>query len=151
MSFLGKSVRMHEVKILRREMVREINVITLEIQSLDASNAERVTACLTEVMQGEAQTVVDLGALRYFDVTGFAAILKWAAGNSTGSEVRLCSRSGNVHALLELLQADMVVPLHQSREQAVASLRNLSLRPRRAMEAQPREENPLPGRRAAHA
>lgn len=147
MSVLGKLVNEYEMRILRRETIREINVITLEIQSLDASNAAQVTACLSEAMQGEAKTVVDLGALRYFDVTGFAAILKWAAGNPKGSEVRLCSRSGNVHALLELLQADMVVVLHQSREQALASLRNLNL----AQRPQPAEENPLPGRRAAHA
>jgi anti-anti-sigma factor len=136
------------MKILRREVVREITVITLEIQSLDASNAAQATTCLTGAMLGQTRAVVDLGALRYFDVTGFAAILKWAAGNPAGPEVRLCSRSGNVHALLELLQADKVVPLYESREQAMASLRGLNRPQRKTADPQPKEGA---GKRAAHA
>ena len=54
-------------------------MITLDIQSLDASNASDVTERLAEAMPSEAPAVVDLGALRYFDLSGFAGILKWAA------------------------------------------------------------------------
>jgi len=132
--------------ILRCETIRGITMITLEIQSLDAANASYVTECLGKAMRAEAQTVVDLGALRYFDVSGFAAILKWVTG---GSEVRLCSRSGTIHALLELLQADTVVPLYQSREEAMASLRGLDLSQRRSVDTYSRKEDPLPGRRTA--
>ncbi len=132
--------------ILRCETIRGITMITLEIQSLDAANASYVTECLVKAMQAETQTVVDLGALRYFDVSGFAAILKWVTG---GSEVRLCSRSGTIHAVLELLQADTVVPLYQSREEAMASLRGLDLSQRRSVDAYSRKEDPLPGRRTA--
>ena len=121
-------------------------MITLEIQSLDAANASYVTECLVKAMQGEGQTVVDLGALRYFDVSGFAAILKWVTG---GSEVRLCSRYGTIHALLELLQADTVVTLYQNREEAMASLRGLDLTQRKSVDTYSREEDPLPGRRTA--
>ena len=134
------------MNILRRETLRGITMITLEIQSLDAANASYVTECLVKAMQGEGQTVVDLGALRYFDVSGFAAILKWVTG---GSEVRLCSRYGTIHALLELLQADTVVTLYQNREEAMASLRGLDLTQRKSVDTYSREEDPLPGRRTA--
>ena len=134
------------MNILRRETLRGITMITLEIQSLDAANASYVTECLVKAMQGEGQTVVDLGALRYFDVSGFAAILKWVTG---GSEVRLCSRYGTIHALLELLQADTVVTLYQNREEAMASLRGLDLTQRKSVDTYSRKEDPLPGRRTA--
>ncbi len=132
--------------ILRRETLWGVTVITLEIQSLDSANASYVTECLVQAMHGESQTVVDLGALRYFDVSGFAAILKWVA---SGSEVRLCSGSGTIHALLELLQAETVVPLYASREEAMASLRGPDSTQRKSPETYPREEDPLPGRRTA--
>jgi ABC-type transporter Mla MlaB component len=134
------------MNVLRREKVRGVTIITLEIQSLDAANASYVTECLVEAMQGEAQAVVDLGTLRHFDVSGFAAILKWVTG---GSEVRLCSRYGTIHALLELLQADTLVPLYQSRDEAMASLRGLDLTQRKSADVYSRDEDPLPGRRTA--
>lgn len=134
------------MNVLRRETIRGVTMITLEIQSLDVANASYVTDCLVKAMQGEAQAVVDLGALRHFDVTGFAAILKWVTG---GSEVRLCSRYGTIHALLELLQADAIVQLYQSREEAIASLRVLDLSQRKSADIYSRNEDPLPGRRTA--
>jgi anti-anti-sigma regulatory factor len=106
-----------------------IAVITLDIQSLDVTNASDVTERLVEAMPLEAPAVVDLGALRYFDVSGFAGILKWAARPS----VRFCSRAESVHALLELLRADTVMTLYQSREEALASLRSFELPQSRAV------------------
>ena len=139
----------HLMHIFRREIIGKIAVITLEIQALDASNASHVSGCLLEAMRDEAQIVVDLGALRHFDVSGFAAILKCAAGSSAGREVRLCSRSGNIRALLELLQADTVVPLYQSREEAIASLQGSGLSSTQKRRTSVQEENPFPGRRTA--
>jgi anti-anti-sigma factor len=121
--------------MFRSEIIREITVITLQIPSLDGSNAEQVTTKLKETIHGQTHTVVDLGALRYFDVSGFAAILKWAASSPQGTEVRLCSRSGTIHALLELLQAGKVVRLYQSREEAIESLRRAGPRPRKAVDS----------------
>jgi anti-anti-sigma regulatory factor len=111
------------------ETLGGIAVITLDIQSLDASNASDVTERLAEAMPTEAPAVVDLGALRYFDLSGFAGILKWAARPA----VRFCSRSENIHALLELLRADTVITLYQSREEAMASLQSFDLTRRRAV------------------
>jgi anti-anti-sigma factor len=115
------------MNIFRREIIREITVFTFVIQSLDATNAAEASACLTEALAHETRVLIDLGSLRYFDIGGFAAILKWAAASPHGPEVRFCSSSRTVHALLELLQADTVVRLYQSRNDALASLRGAEL------------------------
>ncbi len=115
------------MQIFKQEIIQDNTVITLEIQSLDASNAKRVSERLAEAMQGKAQIVLDLGELRYFDVNGFAAILKWVASRK-GSDVRLCSQSGKIQALFELLSANALVPLFQTREEALESFD----RPRRS-------------------
>jgi anti-anti-sigma regulatory factor len=112
--------------MFNREMLGGIAVITLAISSLDESNASDVTARLALEMPAGDPAIVDLGSLRYFDLIGFAGILKWAARPA----VRLCSRSGSIHALLELLRADAVITLYQSREEALASfpMRRLPMR-----------------------
>jgi anti-anti-sigma factor len=113
--------------LFQRQVIQGNTVITLEIQSLDATNAERVTQNLAVAMRGEDRVVVDLGALQYFDVSGFAAILKWATGGLEWPDVRLCSQSGTIQALFELLGANTVIPLFQSREEAIASFGRLSI------------------------
>jgi anti-anti-sigma regulatory factor len=109
------------MEIFRREIVGEAVVITLEIQSLDAGNARGVAGHVKEAMRGGNRIVMDLGALRYFDVEGFAAILNWAGGGADKAEVRFCSGSGAVRALFELLRANTVVSLYESREDAMSS------------------------------
>jgi anti-anti-sigma factor len=138
------------MQVFQREIIQEKTVIVLAIQSLDATNARYVSRRVSEAMRGRNQIVVDLGALRYFDVSGFAVILKWVAGNGQGPDVRLCSQCGTVQALFELLGTSTVVPLFQSREEAMASFRLLEPHRRVGVDRLlPREEDALPGKPSA--
>jgi anti-anti-sigma regulatory factor len=96
-------------------------------------------------MPKSALIVLDLGALRYFDVAGFAVILKWAAEPA----VRLCSRAKTVHALSDLLQAETVITIFQSREEALASLRGLETSRRRTALSPENRDDRVPSRRTA--
>ena len=113
------------MQIFTKEIIRDFSVITLEIQALDISNSERVSARLEAAMKTLKHVVVDLGALRYFDVNGYATILHWAAG-SEKTNVRLCSDSGRIQALFELLSANTLVPLFQTREEAMEAFEHSS-------------------------
>jgi anti-anti-sigma factor len=138
--------------IFTREIVRDTTVITLDIPSLDAGNVRAVSRHLAEAFQGQGKTVLDLGALRYFDVHGFAAILTWVSRSSEGLILRLCSESGTIQALFELLRADSVVSLYRNRDEAIVSLRNQPPAPRNAVEAsapQEHEADPISDRRTA--
>jgi anti-anti-sigma factor len=123
--------------MFQRETIGNINIITLEVPTLDATNVSQVTGLLEQTMRSGSQIVLDLGALRYFDVSGFAAILRWAVSGQAGQEVRLCSQSGAIRALLELLQADTIFQLYRRREDAVASLKVLRLSPVHARQRTP--------------
>src|ERR1700690_385310 len=105
----------------KRETIGQTLVITLEIQSLDAKNAQHITRRMAEAMLAGGRIIVDLGALRYFDVSGFAAILNWVGGAPRRAGGRLCSQAGTIRALFELLRAQAVVPLYRSCEEAMAS------------------------------
>jgi len=105
------------------QTIQHCRVLTLLVESLDAGNAQKVGESVLQAMSESRRVLVDLGALHYFDVRGFAAILRWAAGRED-REVCLCSDSRNVHALFELLRAESLVTLFRSREQALEALTN---------------------------
>src|SRR5579871_4779604 len=106
--------------MVKREVIDQAVIITLECQSLESTNVPSVTRSVFQAMLGAGRIVVDLGALQYFDVRGFATILQWVGSNPQRAEVRLCSQSASVRALFELLGADAVIPLYRTREDALA-------------------------------
>ncbi|HWE53373.1 MAG TPA: STAS domain-containing protein [Bryobacteraceae bacterium] len=110
------------IGILKREILGQAVVITLGVPSLDIQNASRIQRIVADEIPREGSAIIDLGELRYFDVTGFAAILSWVAESPSKAEVRLCSGSGAIRALFELLQGDKLVPLYVSVEEAAISL-----------------------------
>lgn len=104
---------------VKREVLEGTVIVTLQIQSLEAANVQQMSRCVAQAMQGAESIVVDLGLLQYFDVRGFAAILQWARGGTSNAEVRLCSQSGAVRALFELLGADVLIPMYRTPEEAL--------------------------------
>jgi anti-anti-sigma factor len=131
-----------------RQIVGETIVVTLKIQSLDSQNVRHVVNGVAAAMLGAERIVVDFGALQYFDVGGFGAILFWAQGGPQKAEVRMCSRSGTVRALFELLRAQTVVPLYKNREEAMASFARVERRPSESKPVRI-DDSSLPGQRIA--
>lgn len=137
-----------QMQILSRKTIGQTVLITIEIPSIETRSAAQISRRVTEAMRGGNRVIVDLGALRYFDVGGFAAILNWAAGGSQKADVRFCSQSGTIRALFELLRAHAVVPLYRNREEAMASFHRPERRSAEVM-ALREEESLLPGQRIA--
>jgi anti-anti-sigma regulatory factor len=131
-----------------REIIGQTIVVTLRIQSLDAQNVREVVRGVTAAMPGADRIVVDFGALQYFDVGGFGAILFWAQGGPQKAEVRMCSGSGTIRALFELLRAQTVVPLYKNREEAMASFARAERRPSESKPVRI-DGSGLPGQRIA--
>jgi len=110
-----------------REVTGQTVVITLTVPCIDCQNAAQLTQAVDDAIAGSKNAVIDLSALRYFDVSGFAAILHWTAGEPSPADVRLCTQSANVRALFELLRADAVVALYASAEEAMDSFPRLAM------------------------
>jgi anti-anti-sigma factor len=107
--------------MFKRSYIDGIQLLTLSIENLDSSNARTLCSRLDEAKQVIGPVILDLGRLKYFDVAGFAALLGWISRLPPSVEIRLCSKSGTVHSLFELLRGHSVLALYHSKEVALLS------------------------------
>jgi anti-anti-sigma factor len=98
---------------------------------LDLSTAPGLEGPLEEAMSaGDAAVLVDLSECEFIDSTGIALIVKaWqeldcsAEGDGTGRVV-LCSHNAQVRRVLEITGLELSIPIHRTRDEALAALRD---------------------------
>ena len=98
---------------------------------LDLSTAPDLEGPLDDaVASGDASVLVDLSECEFIDSTGIALIVRaWqrldSAGDSEGNgHVVICCANEQVRRVLEITGIELSIPLHDTREQALAALRN---------------------------
>jgi anti-anti-sigma factor len=98
---------------------------------LDLSTAPELEGPLDEaIAAGDASVVVDLAECEFIDSTGIALIVRaWqqldrgAEGGGTGRVV-ICSYNDQVRRVLEITGLELSIPLHRTRDEALAALRD---------------------------
>ncbi len=98
---------------------------------LDLSTAPELEGPLNEaIAAGDASVLVDLSECEFIDSTGIALIVRaWqqldrtAEGDGQGRVV-LCSYNAQVRRVLEITGLELSIPIHSSRDEALATLRN---------------------------
>jgi len=97
---------------------------------LDLSTATDLEGPLEEaVSSGDASVLIDLSECEFIDSTGIALIVRtWqrldsgAEGEGSGRVV-LCSDNDQVRRVLEITGIELSIPIHSTRDQALAALR----------------------------
>lgn len=104
------------------EAVGVVGVIELLGSSLDASNAEDLMGRLTFLASEYRCLVVDLGQVRFVDSAGCGALV---AGmhrfRDAGGDLRVCNLTPHVKTALSIARVQRVLPVYDTREQAVAA------------------------------
>lgn len=94
---------------------------------LDLSTAPELEAPLEQaVSPGDASVLIDLTRCEFIDSTGIALIVRaWQRleGNGSGTRVAICSDNQQVRRVLEVTGLELSIPIHASREEALAALR----------------------------
>jgi anti-anti-sigma factor len=98
---------------------------------LDLSTAPELEGPLNDaVAAGDASVLVDLSECEFIDSTGIALIVRaWqqldrgANGDGQGRVV-ICSYNDQVRRVLEITGLELSIPIHSSRDEALASLRD---------------------------
>ncbi len=97
---------------------------------LDLSTAADLEAPLEEaIASGDASVLIDLSDCEFIDSTGIALIVRaWqrldrgAEGDGNGRVV-ICSGNDQVRRVLEITGLELSIPIHSTREEALAALR----------------------------
>jgi anti-anti-sigma factor len=96
---------------------------------LDLSTASELEAPLDEaVSPGDASVLIDLSECEFIDSTGIALIVRtWqrleSEADGVGAQVVICSANEQVRRVLEITGIELSIPIHSTREQALAALR----------------------------
>jgi anti-sigma B factor antagonist len=102
--------------------VRDVVVVTLPGDTLDASNTRIMKEELAAVLQPGSKLVFDLCQLRFVDSSGLGLLLSSLRQvHSSGGDLKLCGMNKPVRALFELVRMHRVFEIFATREEAEAS------------------------------
>lgn len=97
---------------------------------LDLSTASDLEGPLEDVIaSGDAAVLVDLSGCEFIDSTGIALIVRaWqrldqAADGEGSGRVVICSDNDQVRRVLEITGIELSIPIHRTRDEALAALR----------------------------
>lgn len=98
---------------------------------LDLSTAPALEGPLDDAISaGDALVLVDLSNCEFIDSTGIALIVRaWqqldrtAEGEGSG-QVVICSYNDQVRRVLEITGLELSIPIHRTRDEALAALRD---------------------------
>jgi anti-anti-sigma factor len=114
---------------VRADQLDGVHVIGVRGE-LDLSTAPELEPRLEEaIAAGDATLLIDLTECEFIDSTGIALIVRaWqrldqgADGEGTG-RVAICSGNDQVRRVLEITGLELSIPIHDSRDTALSSLR----------------------------
>jgi anti-anti-sigma factor len=97
---------------------------------LDLSTASDLETPLEDaVSSGDASVLIDLSECEFIDSTGIALIVRaWqrldrAANGDGNGRVVICSANDQVRRVLEITGLELSIPIHGSKDEALAALR----------------------------
>jgi anti-sigma B factor antagonist len=101
---------------------------------LDLSTAPALEPVLEEALSGSEPVVVDLTECEFIDSTGIALVVRaWQRIEGDGGEGRrrliVCSSNQQVGRVLEISGLGQTIPIHASREEGLAALREEASHP----------------------
>jgi len=105
----------------------EQGVRTISVRGeLDLSTAPDLEGPLEEALEsGEGSVLIDLSQCEFIDSTGIALIVRaWQRLNSgeNGRALVICSQNDQVRRVLEITGLELSIPVHTTRDEALAAL-----------------------------
>jgi anti-anti-sigma factor len=105
----------------------ERGVQTISVRGeLDLSTAPELEGPLDDALQsGDGSVLIDLSGCEFIDSTGIALIVRaWQRLDSAedGRRLVICSQNEQVRRVLEITGLELSIPLHTSRDEALAAM-----------------------------
>lgn len=101
---------------------KDILVIELREDNLDASNVREFRDAMQSLMKDHTRVVLDMSGVRFVDSSGLGALISCLRHvNGRKGDLHLCELSRTVRALFELMRMHRVFHIHEHRAEAVAA------------------------------
>jgi anti-anti-sigma factor len=104
----------------------EQGVLAISVRGeLDLSTAPDLEGPLEEAVENRASLLIDLSECEFIDSTGIALIVRaWQRLESGGNGrvLAICSDNEQVRRVLEITGLELSIPVHLTRDEALASL-----------------------------
>lgn len=99
-----------------------VAVIEFLGDSLDVTNADSVEGRLSRLVSDNPRVVADLRWVTFLDSAGCGALMAaHRLCRDLGGDLRVCHAAGEVKTVLDVARVSRIVPVHPTREQAVAA------------------------------
>jgi anti-sigma B factor antagonist len=99
-----------------------VTYVTLQTESLDASNTAEFKRMAGAAVESNAKVILDLASVQFIDSSGCGAILALLRQLSTvGGDLKLCSVTKPVRSLFELVRMHRILDIYNTREEAAKS------------------------------
>ncbi|MCS0504673.1 STAS domain-containing protein [Ancylobacter mangrovi] len=103
-------------------LVEGNTVVTVVKGRLDSSSSPRLDEMLAVIPDGSTAVLLDFEELTYISSAGLRVVLKAAKlARSSSVALAVCSLTPQVHEVFEVSGFSSLIPIHQSRETALAS------------------------------
>jgi len=109
--------------MIKVELAGNIEVVTLEADTLNALISEKVKDEISSLIEGGSSRIIfDLTNVRYIDSSGFGSLLFISrTAKNNYSIIKFCSISTEVMKVLELLHLDTVFSIWPDRQSCIES------------------------------
>ena len=106
------------------ETVDDVTIVTVDVDELDAGNADDFRRVLAPVLKDCRKLVLDLGRVRFVDSRGCGAILSCLKQISpAGGDLKLCRVNPSVRMVFDLIRMHNICEIVNTREEAVQAFR----------------------------
>jgi anti-sigma B factor antagonist len=106
------------------EKTDDITMVTLQTESLDASNAPEFKRCVAGTVAPKAKIILNLAQVQFIDSTGCGAILGYLRQlNPVGGDLKLCCVSKPVRSLFELVRMHKILDIFNTSDEAIKAFR----------------------------
>jgi len=106
--------------LTHEERIDDVVVVTLNIEQLDAGNADDVRQELDPVLGTTDKLALDLGRVRFVDSRGIGTILSILKQlRARGGDLRICSVARPVRTTFELVRLHRICPIDETRDDSI--------------------------------
>ena len=107
------------------EKIGDVTIVAVNVDELDAGNADDFRRAMAPVLKGCRKLVLDLNRVQFMDSRGCGVILSCLKQLSpAGGDVKLCGVTPPVRMVFELIRMDRICEIVGTREEAVAAFQN---------------------------